>query len=44
MSAWLILAILGFGMFIGYMIGHDCGRDEGYLEGCAEMYEAGHQR
>lgn len=44
MEAWLILAIMGVGIFIGYMIGHDCGFDEGRLEGLADMYDRSQER
>lgn len=40
MSFFWIFTLLFIGAIGGYSIGHDCGRQEGYAEGAAEMYKA----
>jgi hypothetical protein len=40
MSFFYIFLLLAIGAVGGYMIGHDTGREEGYIDASAEFYKA----
>jgi len=40
MSFFTILSIITLGAVLGYMIGHRCGLEEGYIRGTSDMYKA----
>jgi hypothetical protein len=44
MSFFWIFATMMVGAIAGYLIGHDCGYEEGRLDGIAEEYMAGQER
>ena len=44
MTAFYAFCIFAIGLVGGYMIGHDCGYEEGKLDGIAEEYYAGQER
>jgi len=40
MSFFWIFTLLAIGAVGGYMIGHDTGREEGYIDAAAEFHKA----